>query len=862
VGKLGLSWTSIAIDGSVFSGGGRSCRRETVFVTFARRDERMATAIPQRLGDFENLRELGRGGMEIVYDARQVSLNRRVALKVLSGSLGLTEKAVQRFRREAEAAARLHHTNIVPGYATGEENGTHFYAMELINGPSLDHVIRQIRQASQGNPSSDAVGPAPGAVETTGPYVPESGSITTLSASSFSSDGHYFDTVARMIAEVADALDYAHGQGVIHRDIKPSNMLLSPAGRLSLNDFGLARVLEQPGMTLTGEFMGTPRYMSPEQITAGRTPLDHRTDIYSLGATLYELLTLRPPFLGERRDQVLAQILHKEPRAPRGINKKVPVDLETICLKALEKDPDQRYQTAGQMSEDLHRYVNRFAILARRAGPVRQLLKWGRRRPALAATKALAVFLALAAGLFAYRAYMAEQQRIADQRQQEEQLQEQKRQNALEKALLVAMSGDLDEAEKAVQEAERLGASTGEVRMLRGQVALNRSQTKEAVAHLEQAVELLPQSVTALSMLGVAYYYQGRFEEAEDLAAEIERLPVKTPEDSLFKAYLESQISEAERGLKGLDEAIRQHPSILARLMRADARINRILETGDPADVQGMLEDADAARLALPDNAKALFLSLLAHLHAAWLYKEEGQAERSKQALDQAGRDASALKRFPTVPDAVFYRCYYLEDTGQEEEAFEELRRIAEATEHSLLIESYIRLLYKKREFARALEIADKHRGLINVDWVRAIVLAELPDGQLRATRACEELAQRYPTTFPHFNTVLHLLGRTHEVILASREYRRHPERQQRFYKAYYQKLADYECGLLSGNELLTAVAANRFFKGIAHETIAVTRLSEGDRKAALEHFSKVVALRGLVTPPYNHCRMFLARME
>ncbi|HEV2946038.1 MAG TPA: serine/threonine-protein kinase, partial [Gemmataceae bacterium] len=317
----------------------------------------------RRLGDFEIVRELGRGGMGIVYEARQVSLNRQVALKVLSGVLGLTAKAVQRFQREAEAAAKLHHTNIVPVYATGEEDGTHFYAMELIDGPSLDHVIRQLRPASL--PGEASRSPE---LEATGPYVGESGSTSTLGASSLSSDGHYFDTVARMIAEVADALEYAHQQGVIHRDIKPSNLLLSPNARLSINDFGLARMLEQPGMTMTGEFVGTPAYMSPEQITAGRTLLDHRTDIYSLGATLYELLTLHPPFTGERRDQVLTQILHKEPKAPRKMNPKVPVDLETICLKAMEKDPDGRYQTAGKLAEDLRHFVNRFAIKARRAG--------------------------------------------------------------------------------------------------------------------------------------------------------------------------------------------------------------------------------------------------------------------------------------------------------------------------------------------------------------------------------------------------------------------------------------------------------------------------------------------------------------
>src|SRR5262249_14319238 len=242
-------------------------------------------------------------------------------------------------------------------------------------------------------------------LEATGPYVGEAISAHSLTSSSLSSGGHYFDTVAGIIADVADALEHAHTNDVIHRDINPSNLLLPSSGRLSINDFGLARMLEQPGMTMTGEFVGTPAYMSPEQIAAGRAPLNHRTDIYSLGATLYELLTLQRPFMGERRDEVIAQIMHKEPKSPRRINRKVPVDLETICVKALEKDPDRRYQTAGGMAEDLRRYVNRFAISARRTGPVQRLVKWVKRRPAVAASLGcvlIAVCLMLA---FAYQAH-------------------------------------------------------------------------------------------------------------------------------------------------------------------------------------------------------------------------------------------------------------------------------------------------------------------------------------------------------------------------------------------------------------------------------------------------------------------------
>ena len=242
------------------------------------------------LGDFELLGELGRGGMGVVYRARQISLNRPVALKILSDGLGLTSLAVQRFRREAEAAGRLHHTNIVPIYATGEAEGIHFYAMELIEGPSLDHAIKQMRvleSVAAVRHDLESVDPALAATnQVLNATVAATSASTNVSetTTSLGTGNTYFDNLARMLAEVADALDYAHKHGVVHRDMKPSNLLLSPEGRMSINDFGLARMLEEPGMTITGEFMGSPVYMSPEQITAGRAPLDHRTDIYSLGA--------------------------------------------------------------------------------------------------------------------------------------------------------------------------------------------------------------------------------------------------------------------------------------------------------------------------------------------------------------------------------------------------------------------------------------------------------------------------------------------------------------------------------------------------------------------------------------------------
>jgi serine/threonine protein kinase len=607
----------------------------------------------QRLGDFEIVRELGRGGMGIVYEARQVSLNRKVALKILSG-FGLSARAVPRFNREAEAAAKLHHTNIVPVYATGDENGTHFYAMELIEGPALDAVIRQLRQ----NQTDTAQAPSVCPQEVTGPYVerpiPSTGSSVNLTSSSLGSDSHYFDTVAKLIADVADALDYAHKQGVIHRDIKPSNLLQSPDGRLSINDFGLARMLEEPGMTMTGEFVGTPAYMSPEQITAGRVPINHRTDIYSLGATLYELLTLERPFSGERRDQLLAQILQKDPVAPRRINRKVPIDLETICLKAIDKDPDRRYQTAGDLASDLQRYVNRFAISARRAGPIEPLSKWIKRNPALSAAALVVLFALSAAGVFAWQARESERRRWADEHQRQEEAIAEKRRSAMERGMVAAMAADLPGAEKAVEEAELLGASAGETRMLRGFIASHSGQAAEAVRHLEQAVQLLPNRVAPRALLAVAYYEQGN-PAFRQMVADIEAMTALTPEDTLFKGSAVA-IEHPADGLRLMNESLASHPSTLGHLLRADAQLYFAQVTGTVAAAEDAVAAAAFAKQLLPDNPWRLGKSGSAHLSAMTAHERAGDTAKAAEHLAAAKREAEGLVRFGSNPMAILYR--------------------------------------------------------------------------------------------------------------------------------------------------------------------------------------------------------------
>jgi serine/threonine protein kinase/Flp pilus assembly protein TadD len=371
------------------------------------------------LGDYHLLRELGRGGMGIVYEAEQLSLGRHVALKVLPFAATLDPRHLQRFHNEARAAACLHHTNIVPVHAVGCERGVHYYAMQFIEGQSLEAVLREQRRAQKPAPASASRSALARSASERGATIDQqpagAGSAIAIprsetaceprgQASTLPSQGdaaHYFRRVAELTMQAAEALEHAHQSGVVHRDIKPANLLLDQRGSLWITDFGLAQFKSDAHLTMTGDLVGTLRYMSPEQALAQRVIVDHRTDIYSLGATLYELLTLRPAFRGRDRQELLRQIAFEDPVAPRRVNRAIPVELETIAVKAMEKNPADRYSTAKELAEDLQRFLKDEPTLARRPTLWRRLRKWSLRHRAAvrAATVALVVVLASVTGL-------------------------------------------------------------------------------------------------------------------------------------------------------------------------------------------------------------------------------------------------------------------------------------------------------------------------------------------------------------------------------------------------------------------------------------------------------------------------------
>jgi predicted Ser/Thr protein kinase len=417
-------------------------------------------AAPATVGEYEVLGEVGRGGMGVVYRARQRGLNRLVALKMIRGGRG----DERRFRHEAEAAARLDHPNIVPIYEVGEHDGRPYFSMKFTDGTDLGRAAR------------DPAGPR---------------------------------AIARLMAEVARALHHAHQRGILHRDLKPSNILLDNDGRAHVADFGLAKRVEGDcAATLSGSVTGTPSYMAPEQAAAAPV-LTTAVDVYGLGAILYELLTGRPPFRADTPLDTILQARTQDPPRPRSLNPRADRDLETICLKCLEREPARRYGSAEALADDLERWLAGEPIRARRAPAWERAAKWARRRPAPAALAAVAALLfvtALAAALWGWWQSALAQQAANDKADAEARA----RKAADDKA-----AAEKERADEAARSARYIDAH---LTLERGTNRLEKGEVGPGLLWLVRAREVAPEGADELNRsLGLLLGGWGR--RAASLAA-------------------------------------------------------------------------------------------------------------------------------------------------------------------------------------------------------------------------------------------------------------------------------------------------------------------------------------------------------
>lgn len=574
-----------------------------------------------RLGDYRLLRVIGMGGMGVVYEAEQVSLGRRVAVKVLPHHADAPPHLRQRFELEARAAALLQHPHVVPVYATGLEAGLHYYVMPYVEGPSLAAVFRtQRRLAGRGEDEGEGR-----------PHRPFG-------------EAAYFQQVARWGGQVANALACAHAAGIVHRDIKPGNLLLDAQQQVLITDFGLARMQNEAGLTQTGHVVGTFRYMSPEQLRGKSQLVDGRADLYSLGVTLYELLTLEHAFTGPSLSQARGYREEPEPPPARRRNPAVPRDLETVVRKAMEPDPKDRYATAAEMAADLQRFLDGQPVLARQPRWYHHAWKWSKRhRPALALiTAALVVggILSLVWSQQHIRAALAQAEADRDlaRRAVDQMLDELLALNNLPGVQRQQVAA----AEKALALYEELvhGPTdhTGRWRLARtrrilagwysklGQAAREEQLLQQAVAELEPLVQQQPQKAYRLELAHAYSMLLGRHPEA---ALQMHRQMV-----ALYESMCaEEPASDHLRGMLA-EERISLGRELIARgtLVEGEAELRRALEVMDvyARDVQ------DA-------QAQIRLVSILRHLGEHYL--DQGREQDGVALLQRIAQVDEVLAR-------------------------------------------------------------------------------------------------------------------------------------------------------------------------------------------------------------------------
>jgi lipopolysaccharide biosynthesis regulator YciM len=785
-----------------------------------------------------------KGGMGVVWRLRDLQFQRTLAVKVMKAK-GANSRRVRRFLREACITAQLAHPSIVPVHAMGRfVDGRPYYTMKLVEGQTLGERLKA---------GSDVASQR--------------------------------TALLQVFARVCQAVAFAHRKGVIYRDLKPGNIMVGEHGEVQVIDWGLAKFLAERDVvpaeafetngsldvsndpTREGEWMGTWPYMPREQAKGRIKEMDRRSDVFGLGAILCEILTGKPPYVGPTTKDVIREARDADLAGAYARLEACGADAELIALAraCLSAEPNDRPENASVVEKRLTDYLasveERLRQAERDRAAAEARAKEARRRMLwVVASAGLFLLLLLVAAFFAWRDSEARQKILAD---------------TLDRAWTAAMSGDLKAAEQAIAEAESAGASTGQVLMLLGQVALHRGKSQEAMLHLEQAVRLLPGSVAARGMLAAAYASDGAWDRYERTIREMQNLCPSTAEDFLFKGYAEANL-DPKLGLQTIQKAFELRPKMfIARLLRSEIRSNYAQDTDVLEEAEGAVQDAMFARELLGDkNPTALWVSLNAHLVKAGVHEHRGEPKQREAELKLAEKDADALKPFSALPEAVDSRWLYFREVDKAEEVLGELRQASKKTAHVNVTCCCVLTLYRRGkpgDLKEALDVLESKRGTRN-DRKLPFVLAELdyPDKHrwpTRALKASNEYAERSQERSPDGHalmlaqTVLYLLGGKEDAVRASQELQKHPEW---FYTLRRKPILwclDYNAGDITADELLKKAKGSHWNECLAHYHIAMNKLAEGDRTGAKEHFDAVVKTRAFGWAEYEMSWVFQDRL-
>jgi hypothetical protein len=744
----------------------------------------------QRVQDFELLDEIGRGGMGVVYRAYQPSLDRIVAIKMLLPGSASAE-SLRRFRTEASVAAGLQHPGVVAIHEVGVWQGQPYIVMDLVEGESFAERI-----ASRRGQSVDV------------------------------------RQVARWMCEIADAVQHAHEHGILHRDLKPSNVLIDDRGRARVTDFGLAKHLGVGEQTLPGQVLGSPSFMPPEQ-AGGRGPVSARSDVYALGATLYQGLTGNPPFQGETPSAVLHDLFTRDPVPPRRLVAAVPRDLETICLKCLEKDPARRYESAAAFANDLRRFLDGDPIVARPRGTPERLWRSLRKRQRTVAAAALLVL----AGWLGWQAFDSSRQ-----------LRREATERAIDAAIEMAWGGDHAGAEGATADAERLGAPPEWLHMLRGLAALYRMANASAVREFEAAVASAPDNVAARAMLSNAVLNQGHYDRYEELAARLAHSTPRTARDHLLlgSALLVS-FHDTAIPVALLTEAVRRHPSGVAFAQLALAEAIHAQDTGNWAVARQATAHADTA------------FEIMGAAHPA--VRCVGLQTLNAQIRLCSGTDCDPVRERAAVlvpGTCSLQRALYFEAIGDADAELHQWQTSVRLTRGRGVYGNYYAAAMLSRglsaealaELAAAPEATDPFalaaRAYLSVDAGR------LDDAETLYRRAADSRGSSRVVS----EGALLLLGEVDRVAANARTLLElmtadHPSR----------PVIRFWAGEIDEAALLASAGTSRATRGSVRHAAGLASLGQGDRAAAAAHFRAAVADGIPLQVDYHWSRAFLARL-